>query len=278
MRSQLKQASSVWSLLRQVQRTVTCMAGQLVAHGDLKPENCLVTFDDFGRPLAKVSDFGTARLCNPTASVGGYTTPFAGPEIFSTPHPTIPDLSVKGFKCVKSDVFSCAVQLIVAVKNYVPVISMLAPSMSKIALAMLNPDTDPRPSSAVVEHRMDYIHIELADAYRLPEADILTLLARSDDPDDPWHAEADAWGKMIKFVGWRVRLDQYITDASFVSGLDADAVIIAFRDVGWDLGHLKRFLYGVAEDNLPSPNAYARLVGLDEKLNEAFARLGPAGI
>lgn len=89
-------------LLGQVCRAVQYLHAALVAHGDLKPSNILVTAE--GR--AKLVDFGAARLLNPPDRQTDETTMT---RAFLTPHYASPEQKAGEGPSVASDIYSLGV-------------------------------------------------------------------------------------------------------------------------------------------------------------------------
>ena len=54
-------------ILRGVARAIDAAHAQGIAHRDLKPENVFLVFDDEGRPVPKILDFGIANLLGETS-------------------------------------------------------------------------------------------------------------------------------------------------------------------------------------------------------------------
>jgi serine/threonine protein kinase len=57
-----------------------------IIHGDIKPNNILITNDEIGQPTAKIADFGYSTLVNPHKLVIASTTPpWSDPTYDGTP-------------------------------------------------------------------------------------------------------------------------------------------------------------------------------------------------
>lgn len=89
-------------LLGQVCRAVQYLHAALVAHGDLKPSNILVTAEGW----AKLLDFGAARLLNPPDRSTDETTMT---RAFLTPHYASPEQKAGEGPSVASDIYSLGV-------------------------------------------------------------------------------------------------------------------------------------------------------------------------
>ena len=71
-------------ILRGIARALDAAHAAGIAHRDLKPENVFLTFDDEGRPVPKLLDFGIAKLLDPGSKPRTQTgTPMGTPHYMS---------------------------------------------------------------------------------------------------------------------------------------------------------------------------------------------------
>lgn len=273
MRKNLDHADLVMSHGRKVIKTLAVMAFDLLMyHGDVKLQNAVLSFCD----CTYLIDFGFSQyLLSPsaTAPCPGYTVQYAAPEVMPRQGPTPTSPSLPGLVNSKSDVLSAGVLLIEVAEAVIQTLSVQTPGLSELALRMVAAKFEDRPSMAEAGEQLNNLLEPLQGADSLPEAEILHLLDRLEDDTDPWTKESKLWLALAKFVHLRLALQHLTAKDDFVDVLDAEAAIVTFRDVGWDLADLESFLFSAAVTTRQDMNAYAKLTGLQEKLCEANLRV-----
>lgn len=281
MRARLLAADSVMAPVQRIIHTVAAMHGQDFVHGDIKPANILLR--NLFHPSSSIpvgeeailADFGTAGFIDSNTGgliSRGFTSQLAAPEVMSNPDPTNPNIAMPGLIYPQSDVFSCGVLAILAARDSLPAICLQNATLSSVVYSMIRPDPNLRMRSASLEHFLSQANVGQISSTRLTDADILLLLARHNDLNDPCRKEYKIWRDMVRFVDERSKLACDILRPDFVDALDADHAVITFQKVGWLLTDLTGFLYSLAESSI-GRNAYADLVGLEEKLIEACYRV-----
>lgn len=283
MQASLQGADSILTLLREVIHTIAVVAPFGFVHGDLKAVNILMRVASTpasGRPSVIITDFGSSGIVDSvtkTRPAGSATTLFAAPEALPSADPSDPGYILFGIVSTGSDVFSLGVMLISAVGNDIRQATCLRfPGLSNTVYAMIRPTPGDRLPSADMESSMDRANVRLPGVARLPGKPIGEVMTLQNNTSAPWNAEMQRWQAMTSFVELRLTLLLGIDKPDFVADLDAGAAISTFHSVGWGLADLKAYLFGVAYMALRVPTAYAGIVGLDEKLNDAFAHMGPA--
>mmetsp|Transcript_8279 Transcript_8279/g.19472 ORF Transcript_8279/g.19472 Transcript_8279/m.19472 type:complete len:564 (-) Transcript_8279:50-1741(-) len=106
------------TLFRDLMLAVSYCHDQMVAHRDIKFENCLITDGDLslGRKLAKVIDFGLSAIRQPHDEVGKWMNETLGTKYFIAPE--VIDQSVRyGVKC---DLWSLGVMLFIVLTGEHP--------------------------------------------------------------------------------------------------------------------------------------------------------------
>mmetsp|Transcript_11283 Transcript_11283/g.25906 ORF Transcript_11283/g.25906 Transcript_11283/m.25906 type:complete len:555 (+) Transcript_11283:55-1719(+) len=106
------------TLFRDLMLAVCYCHDQMVAHRDIKFENCLITDGDLskGRKIAKVIDFGLSAIRSPNDEVGKWMNETLGTKYFIAPE--VIDQSVKyGVKC---DLWSVGVMLFIVLTGEHP--------------------------------------------------------------------------------------------------------------------------------------------------------------
>ncbi len=153
-------------ILRGVARAIDAAHAQGIAHRDLKPENVFLTFDDEGRAVPKILDFGIAKLLG--ESSGATKTQTGTP--MGTPHYMSPEQSRGVGVDNRTDIYSFGVMayemvtgklpfdgeavmdiLLKQITQDAPVPSSvrdgLSPSVDAAILHMLAKDASARPAS-----------------------------------------------------------------------------------------------------------------------------------
>ncbi len=79
----------VLAIMRPVARALDAAHAKGIVHRDLKPDNIFLTFDDEGKPVPKLLDFGIAKLLGDAAAISGHKTRTGTPV--GTPHYMAPE-------------------------------------------------------------------------------------------------------------------------------------------------------------------------------------------
>lgn len=126
-------------IMEQVCSAVTAAHHAGIIHRDLKPDNILIE-EQPGRLHVKVLDFGIARLCSPSDSLGeDETLPnLTGAAIIGSPHYMSPEQCLGAELDARSDIYSLGVTLYEMLTGSVPF-----PNTSSVAVLMQQVNTPP---------------------------------------------------------------------------------------------------------------------------------------
>ncbi|HZO12801.1 MAG TPA: serine/threonine-protein kinase [Polyangiaceae bacterium] len=91
-------------ILRGVSKALDAAHAKGIAHRDLKPENIFLSFDDEGRPLPKLLDFGIAKLLGEAGAISGHKTRTGAPV--GTPQYMAPEQCLGGDMDERIDVYA----------------------------------------------------------------------------------------------------------------------------------------------------------------------------
>ncbi|MEQ9322733.1 MAG: serine/threonine-protein kinase [Polyangiaceae bacterium] len=95
------------AVLRGVARALDAAHDSGIVHRDLKPENVFLTFDDDGRPVPKLLDFGIAKLTGDAKAISGHKTRTGAP--IGTPQYMSPEQCIGESVTERSDVYALGV-------------------------------------------------------------------------------------------------------------------------------------------------------------------------
>jgi serine/threonine-protein kinase len=94
-------------ILRGVARALDAAHAKGIVHRDLKPENIFLSFDDEGRPIPKLLDFGVAKLLGDAGAISGHKTRTGAPV--GTPQYMSPEQCLGGDMDERVDVYAFGV-------------------------------------------------------------------------------------------------------------------------------------------------------------------------
>ncbi|HHH28476.1 MAG TPA: serine/threonine protein kinase [Polyangiaceae bacterium] len=134
------------ALLRGVARALDAAHDSGIVHRDLKPENIFLTFDDDGRPVPKLLDFGIAKLTGDAKAISGHKTRTGAP--IGTPQYMSPEQCVGGPVTERSDVYAFGVVTF-------ELLTGEPPFTDTSFLGLMNKQaTAPRPAASSVNDRL----------------------------------------------------------------------------------------------------------------------------
>ncbi|MCA9617946.1 MAG: serine/threonine protein kinase [Myxococcales bacterium] len=106
------------AVLRGVARALDAAHDKGIVHRDLKPENVFLTYDDDGRPVPKLLDFGIAKLTGEAGAISGHRTRTGAP--IGTPRYMSPEQCMGEEVSQRSDVYAFGVVAFELLSNQLP--------------------------------------------------------------------------------------------------------------------------------------------------------------
>ncbi len=201
-------------ILRGVARAIDAAHTHGIAHRDLKPENVFLTFDDEGRAIPKILDFGIAKLMGETS--GASKTQTGTP--MGTPHYMSPEQSRGVGVDKRTDVYSFGVMAYEMITGKLPfdgeavmdillkqitaeaappstVRDGIAPGVDAAILRMMEKDADKRPQT--LSAAADELAQAAAASGELPVSSQPSLPVRSTPMLSPVEMEGLAQAKTM---------------------------------------------------------------------------------